>query len=78
MFDLVDILKTKSDAKPVTQELITTVLFYQTQECMDLVEEAFRFEGLVSPSMLENSDQNIQQHIRDSQISGLIAPKSTS
>ena len=72
MFDLVDILKTKSDAKPVTQELITTVLFYQTQECMDLVEEAFRFEGLVSPSMLENSDQNIQQHIRDSQISVVI------
>ena len=72
MFDLVDILKTKSDAKPVTQELITTVLFYQTQECMDLVEEAFRFEGLVSSSMLENSDQNIQQHIRDSQISMVI------
>ncbi|MCF1428417.1 MAG: chromosome partitioning protein ParA [Shewanella sp.] len=72
MFDLVDILKTKPQDKVVAQELITTVLFHQTQECIDLVEEAFRFEGLVAPSMLENTDSNIKKHVRDSHISVVI------
>lgn len=72
MFDLVDILKTKAEEKPQAQELITTVLFHQTQECIDLVDEAFRFEGLVAPSMLENTDSNIKKHVRDSHISVVI------
>lgn len=65
MFDLVDILKTKVEEKVVVQEQITSVLFHQTQECIDLVEEAFRFEGIVPPSMLNNSDENIKQHVRE-------------
>lgn len=72
MFDLVDILKSRTEEKAVAQELITTVLFHQTQECVDLVEEAFRFEGLVAPSMLENTDANIRQHVRDSHIEVVI------
>ncbi|MBW3694704.1 chromosome partitioning protein ParA [Vibrio sp. T187] len=68
MFDLVDILKTKVEEKEVVQEQITSVVFHQTQACIDLVEEAFRFEGILPPSMLNNSDENIKQHVREAHI----------
>ncbi|MEZ8881254.1 AAA family ATPase [Vibrio lentus] len=65
MFDLVDSIKTKIDETSVVQEQIRSVLFYQTQQCIDLVEEAFCFDGIVPPSLLNNSDEIIKQYVRD-------------
>ncbi|WED22299.1 P-loop NTPase [Vibrio sp. JC009] len=50
MFDLVDILKREDKkagvAAPVSQNC---ALYYQTEQCQQLVMEAFRFEGLSEP-----------------------------
>ncbi|BCL72312.1 chromosome partitioning ATPase [Vibrio nigripulchritudo] len=67
MFDLVDLLKTDSP-KEEQEEKITTVLFHQTEECKKLVEEAYRFEGISAPAVLENTDADIRKHIRESTI----------
>lgn len=66
MFDLVDKLQSKSLEEAVNKETITSVLFHQTQECIDLVDEAFRFENINVPTMLSNSDEKIRQHVRES------------
>ncbi|NLS13782.1 P-loop NTPase [Vibrio sp. SM6] len=65
MFDLVDKLQSKALETPVRRETITSVLFHQTSQCTDLVDEAFRFEGINVPTMLNNSDDNIRKHVRD-------------
>ncbi|MEZ8102514.1 AAA family ATPase [Vibrio bivalvicida] len=66
MFDLVDKLQSKPLHDMVKKETITSVLFHQTQECVDLVDEAFRFENINVPTMLVNSDDKIKQHVRES------------
>ncbi|WP_235431374.1 AAA family ATPase [Vibrio sp. VPAP30] len=66
MFDLVDKLQSKPLQNTVKKETITSVLFHQTQECVDLVDEAFRFENINVPTMLVNSDDKIKQHVRES------------
>jgi pilus assembly protein CpaE len=65
MFDLVDILK-KDTAKTGedNRKEITSVLFYQTDKCQALVKEAYRFEGLVPPALISNSDDKIKEHVR--------------
>lgn len=69
MFDLVGSLKNAPDqGSIVDQEKIGTVLFYQTQECQELVLEAFRFEGIVSPAVIRNGDDEITEHVRNSDI----------
>ncbi|PWI35236.1 type II secretion system protein Z [Vibrio albus] len=68
MFDLVDILKKGENQKVEKQQEITSVLFYQTEKCHSLVKEAYRFEGLVPPALLVNSDENIREHVRNEQI----------
>ncbi|RTZ15591.1 chromosome partitioning protein ParA [Vibrio aquaticus] len=68
MFDLVGKLQSKSLEETVQKETITSVLFHQTQECVDLVDEAFRFENINAPSMLSNRDAAIQQHVRESRV----------
>ncbi len=54
MFDLTKALSTK--AKP-TQSTATGVagctLFYQSQECLNLVQEVFRFEGWNDPECVK-------------------------
>lgn len=45
MFDLVDLLKKNGSESQVKQK-ITSVLFYQTEKCRELVLEAYRFEGI--------------------------------
>lgn len=67
MFDLVGLLK-KEEPVTVKEEKLTTVLFRQSDECGDLVLEAFRFEGITAPVILDNSDENIKQHVRESSI----------
>ncbi len=69
MFDLVDILKKGSgEAEPEQQQEITSVLFFQTETCRSLVKEAYRFEGLVTPVLLQNSDEQIKDHVRHENI----------
>lgn len=69
MFDLVGSLKNAPDkGSIVDQEKIGTVLFYQTTECNELVQEAFRFEGIVAPAVVQNTDDEITNHVRNSDI----------
>lgn len=69
MFDLVDILKKDSGkAEDSNQKEITSVLFYQTEKCQSLVKEAYRFEGLVPPAISSNSDEKIQEYVRNENI----------
>ena len=54
MFDLTKALTTK--AKPVqtgTTGVAGCTLFYQSQECLDLVQEVFRFEGWNDPACVK-------------------------
>nr|VVV05866.1 Iron-sulfur cluster carrier protein [Aliivibrio wodanis] len=67
MFDLVDLLK-KEEQTTIKEEKLTTVLFHQTEACRELVLEAFRFEGITAPAIIENSDSNIKQHVREASI----------
>lgn len=67
MLDLVDLLKNNEQSTTQEQKL-TSVLFHQSEECKELVEEAFRFEGIVTPATLENSDDTIRKHVRESTI----------
>lgn len=69
MFDLVGSLKNAPDqGSIVDQEKIGTVLFYQTRECNELVLEAFRFEGIVPPTVVPNTEDEITDHVRNSDI----------
>ncbi|WP_217521573.1 AAA family ATPase [Vibrio metschnikovii] len=68
MFDLVDLLSKKQQAEVIEQKKITSVLFYQTQECQDLVLEAYRFEGIAAPATAKNTDAQIADHVRESDI----------
>lgn len=67
MFDLVDILKSNQSQQD-EQEKITSVLFYQTDPCRSLVEEAFRFEGVATPEICKNSDMAITDHVRQQSV----------
>ena len=58
MLDLVELLKPSESAEQESAGL-SSVLFYQTEVCRGLVEEAFTFEGLIVPKLLENQDEII-------------------
>lgn len=72
MFDLVDILKKGTPSHEVVKESITSVLFYQTEQCRELVLEAYRFEGVAPPEVLTNSDLSISDHVRQQSIEVVI------
>ncbi len=67
MFDLVDLLK-KSGSETEAKQKITSVLFYQTEKCRELVLEAYRFEGIIDPEVLTNNDLSISDHVRQQSI----------
>lgn len=67
MFNLVDKLKA-TEQLAVKEECLASVLFFQTEACKALVSEAFRFERISEPVILENNYANIQGHVRDSHI----------
>ncbi|OOE85478.1 AAA family ATPase [Salinivibrio sharmensis] len=67
MFDLVDILKSNQSQQD-DKDKITSVLFYQTEPCRSLVEEAFRFEGVSAPEICKNSDMVITDHVRQQSV----------
>lgn len=68
MFDLVDLLSKKQATEVIEQQKITTVVFYQTEQCQELVMEAYRFEGIVPPVAVKNCDEAIAAHVRQSDI----------
>ncbi|MFA0439122.1 chromosome partitioning protein ParA [Vibrio sp. 10N.286.49.C2] len=56
MFDLSKALSTKSKAAPkVAKGVSGCTLIYQSQECLDLVSEVFRFEGWNDPTCMKAS-----------------------
>ncbi|MGF1745425.1 AAA family ATPase [Vibrio minamisatsumaniensis] len=56
MFDLTKALTTKAKEEPVvTTGVLGCTLFYQTQECVNLIQEVFRFEGWNEPECLKVS-----------------------
>ncbi|MGX9418272.1 AAA family ATPase [Vibrio sp. RC27] len=71
MFDLVDLLK-NSQPENDPKEKITSVLFYQTEKCRELVLEAYRFEGITDPEVLTNDDLSISDHVRQQSIEVVI------
>ncbi len=59
MFDLVDKLsKNKPQEKPFHEKC---ALFFQTQSCSELIQKAFRFEGLSEPHTFKNQDDQYEQ-----------------
>ena len=56
MFDLSKALSTKTKSAPKTIKGVSgCTLVYQSQECLDLVTEIFRFEGWSDPTCLKSS-----------------------
>lgn len=59
-------LLSSKEATPVTpKNMALTVLFYQNDECAELIAEAYRFEGYELPEMLDNRDQVIGDYVDD-------------
>jgi pilus assembly protein CpaE len=77
MFDLVDLLK-KNQTEDGAKEKITSVLFYQTDKCRELVLEAYRFEGVTDPEVLTNDDLSISDHVRQQSIEVVIVELNSS
>jgi pilus assembly protein CpaE len=67
MFDLVDLLQHQQTQKSVRNPM-TSVLFYQTAQCKDLVVESYRFEGLTPPFVAKNSDLAITGYVREQHV----------
>jgi len=72
MFDLVDILKKGEKTETVDKADITSVLFFQTEQCRSMVKEAYNFEGLVPPIVSQNSDELISEHVRNDNVEIII------
>ncbi|KII76013.1 AAA family ATPase [Vibrio renipiscarius] len=69
MLDILESLN-KIETKAKTKEHLrfSCVAFTQTKACRELIEGAFRFEGIPLPSFVSNSDDDIQSHVRESNV----------
>ena len=72
MFDLVDILKNRESGETQESRHIDSVAFFQTEECKQLIMEAYRFEGLDQPSFHLLSDDQVSDHTRSESIEIII------
>lgn len=72
MFDLVDILKNKELGTPREARHIDSVAFFQTEECKQLITEAYRFEGLEQPAFYSLADDKVSEHTRSESIEVII------
>lgn len=68
MFDLVDIINKNKSKVEAKNDRLNSVLFYQTEECRQLVNEAYRFEGISTPTVIENADNKIKDHVADANV----------
>ena len=78
MFDLVDKLQSQPLSDSEQAETFASVLFHQTKECAELVNEAFKFENIMSPNVLLNSDDEIRKHIRETDVEIVMVELTTS
>lgn len=78
MFDLVDKLQSQPLSDSEQAETFASVLFHQTKECAELVNEAFKFENIMSPNVLLNSDEEIRKHIRETEVEIVMVELTTS
>ncbi len=72
MFDLVDVLKKGEKKAPEEKSDISSVLFYQTEQCRSMVKEAYKFEGYLPPTLSENTDALISEHVRGANVEIII------
>ncbi|WP_434355710.1 hypothetical protein NF212_11430 [Parasalinivibrio latis] len=77
MFDLAELLK-KDSPQQRADTTVNTVLFFQTPECSDLVLEAYRFEGIGDPAVLDNRDTNIAKYVENHQAEIVLVELNTS
>ncbi|WP_194438896.1 AAA family ATPase [Vibrio fluminensis] len=67
MLDILDSLN-KVEQKKREAVRFSCVAFTQTRECRDLIEEAFCFEGIPTPTFANNSDETIKSHVRQQDV----------
>ncbi|USD64736.1 type II secretion system protein Z [Vibrio sp. SCSIO 43136] len=72
MFDLVDVLKKSQKTSSIDKSDITSVVFYQTDQCRAMVKEAYNFEGLLPPVVSQNTDELISEHVRNDNVEIII------
>lgn len=67
MLDILDSLN-KFEKKSKDVISVSCVAFVQSDECHQLIENAFRFEGIPLPSFVANTDNEIRRHAREKKI----------
>ncbi|CAM3794857.1 hypothetical protein VA7868_03099 [Vibrio aerogenes CECT 7868] len=67
MLDILDSLN-KFEKKNKDVIHVSCVAFVQSDECHQLIEEAFRFEGIALPGFVANTDNEIRRHAREKKI----------
>ena len=76
MFDLTKALTNKDEKEnSVTTGITDCTLFYQSQQCLDLVNEVFRFEGWDAPEYVKTKlglTKLTEQHVNQLVILELI------
>ncbi|GAB2651580.1 AAA family ATPase [Vibrio panuliri] len=67
---MLDILESLNKIERKKREIVrfSCVAFTQSTQCRELIEEAFRFEGIPQPSFVANRDENIKSHVRESEV----------
>ncbi|MFM2483647.1 AAA family ATPase [Celerinatantimonas yamalensis] len=63
ILELSELLKKESVPAAAKKTIASTVLFYQSSECAELIAEAYRFEGYELPEMLDNKDPVISDYV---------------
>lgn len=71
MFDLVDVLNSNinNDEKSEGYE---SVVFYNTDNCSAMICEAYRFEGLKEPALVENNEKDIIKFVNTHNVEVII------
>lgn len=66
--ELLDLSSVHTSRKSGDEHKFSSVLFSQTQECIDLILSAFRFEGISAPSIVDNFEDEIAEYVQSSTI----------
>lgn len=65
VLELSELLKSETVKPSKPKDMVSTVLFSQSQECTELVAEAYRFEGYTVPDIRENKDSVISDYVQE-------------
>lgn len=66
--DLLDLSSINESRRTETDSKFSAVLFSQTQECVDLVLSAFRFEGISAPDIVDNYEDEVAEYVQKSNL----------